>query len=236
MSRGKTIKRFWKAAHVTPSGADYTVTLDHRPLRTPAKAALALPSLALAQAVAAEWDAQVDRVDPRTMPMTRMANAAIDKVALQKAEVADMLAAYGDADLLCYRATSPKGLIARQAEEWDGLLDWAEAALGARLRPVSGVMHAPQDAQALAVLAAHVHDLTEFQLAGFHDLVSLSGSLIIGLAATRGHLTPQELWDRSRVDEDWQIEQWGEDDEAAAQSALKRQAFLDANRFFQLSS
>ncbi len=235
VTRGKKIKRFWKAAKVLETAAGFTVTLDDRPLRTPAKAALILPSRALAKAVAAEWDAQRDEVDPLNMPLTRMANAAIDKVAVQRAEVADMLAAYGDADLLCYRATTPQSLVARQAAVWDPLLDWADEALGARLTPVAGIMHRPQDAGALAILAGRVHAFTPFQLAAFHDLVSLSGSLVIGFAATQGFLTPQALWECSRVDEDWQIEQWGQDDEAAAQSALKKQAFLDAIRFFQMS-
>ncbi|EAQ05164.1 hypothetical protein OB2597_07760 [Pseudooceanicola batsensis HTCC2597] len=225
-------KRFWKTVAVTESEGGFGVALDGRPVRTPAKRPLVVPTRALAEAVAAEWEAQEDVLDPRTMPATRGANAAIDKVALQHAEVAGMLAAYGDSDLLCYRADSPAGLVARQAEGWDPLLDWAEEALGARLMPRAGVMHEPQNPEALNRLSAAVHALGPFQLAAFHDLVSLTGSLVLGFAAAREVRPVEEIWDLSRIDEDWQAEQWGIDDEAAAAAAAKRASFLQAKRFF----
>ena len=125
-------KRFWKQARVVADGDGFAVELDGRPVRTPAKAALRLPGRAMAQAIAAEWDAQEDEIAPATMPFTRTANAAIDKVTPQRAEVAAMLAAYGDSDLLCYRADRPAELVRRQAESWDPALDWAATALGAR--------------------------------------------------------------------------------------------------------
>lgn len=227
-------KRFWKAARAEAAGDGYAVTLDGRPVRTPARAPLVLPTLALAEAIAAEWDAQQDRVDPASMPLTRTANSAIDKVAAQHGEVAALIAAYGGTDLLCYRAEDPQGLVARQDAVWTPLLDWAAQALGARLHPVRGVMFAPQDDAVLARLEARVRALTEFQLAAFHDLVSLSGSLIIGFAAAYGHASPEALWEASRLDEIWQAEQWGEDEEAMAQAALKKTAFLDAERFWRL--
>lgn len=227
-------KRFWKQATAAEVDGGWTVHLDGRPVRTPAKAALVVPTRAMAEAVAVEWDAQDEQIDPTSMPMTRAANAAIDKVAVQFAEVADMLAAYGDSDLLCYRATQPQGLIDRQADRWDPMLDWAAEVLQARLVPVSGVMHRPQDDAALQNLAKRVHGFTPFQLTAFHDLVSISGSLVLGFAATEGHLEGEALWDLSRLDEAWQEEQWGEDDEATEQAALKKQAFLDALRFFSM--
>ena len=227
-------KRFWKEASVVETDGGWTVQLDGRGVRTPAKAPLVVPTRAMAQAIAAEWDAQEDKVDPTTMPVTRSANAAIDKVSHQFDEVAEMLAAYGDSDLLCYRATSPQGLIDRQAARWDPLLDWAADHLGARLTPVSGVIHAPQDARALANLAKRVSTFTPFELTAFHDLVSISGSLVLGFAATEGHMDAPALWDLSRLDEAWQEEQWGEDDEATAQAALKKQAFEHAMTFFAM--
>lgn len=231
------LKRFWKAAgaDTDPGEVGYRVLLDGRPVRTPAKALLAAPTRAMALAIAAEWDAQEAEIDPTTMPMTRAANAAIDKVAVQRAEVADMLAAYGDSDLLCYRAEAPEELVARQAEAWDPALDWAAAELGARLEVFVGVIHAPQPPEALARLAREVHGLTAFQLAAFHDLVSLSGSLVLGLAAARGWREADALWAMSRIDETWQEEQWGYDEEAAEAAEVKARAFLDAKRFFDLS-
>lgn len=225
-------KRFWKTTAVTEAETGYTVQLDGRPVRTPAKAALIMPSRQLAELVAAEWDAQEDQVDPGTMPATRGANAAIDKVVPQHAEVADMLAEYGDSDLLCYRADAPVELVDQQAAAWDPLLDWAADTYGARLEPRTGVIHAPQDPEALARLRREVHALDAFQLAAFSDLVSLSGSLVIGFAATRDAQPIEQLWDHSRLDEIWQARLWGADEEAEAHAALKKTSFLNAKRFF----
>jgi len=209
-------------------------TVDGRPVRTPAKAALVMPTRALAEAVAREWDAQDDLIKPQTMPLTRSANSAIDKVAKQHDEVAALLAAYGETDLLCYRAEQPVDLVARQAAAWDPLLDWAADRLEARLRPTSGIVPMPQDPDALAQLAAQTRAFDPFALAGFHDLVALSGSLILGFATVHRVESPETIWQISRIDESWQQAQWGEDEEAAAHTALKKQAFLDAARFFSL--
>ena len=174
------LKRFWDAAHVTEVENGFAVQLDGRPVKTPAKTPLVVPTQALARRIAAEWDAVETAINPAAMPYTRSSNAAIDKVSAQHGEVADMLAAYGDADLTCYRASGPEDLIARQSEAWDPLLDWADETLGARLIPVEGVMHAPQSPQSLTALSNRTHALDVFELTAFHDLVSLSGSLIIG--------------------------------------------------------
>lgn len=229
-------KRFWKTTSVAELEDGYTVELDGRRVRTPAKAPLVVPSQQMAEAVAAEWDAQIESVDPTTMPFTRSANAAIDKVTHQHSEVADMLADYGDTDLLCYRAENPKELVARQAEEWDPALNWAHEALGARLAPRSGILHTPQDPKDLARLRARVHGLTPFQLAAFHDLVCMSGSLVLGFAAAEGWREAAEVWEMSRLDERWQEEQWGVDDEARESSEIKKAAFMHAERFYQFSS
>ncbi|HEY9037501.1 MAG TPA: ATP12 family protein [Roseovarius sp.] len=229
-------KRFWKNATVTEGDAGYGIALDGRAVQTPAKAPLALPTRALAAAIAAEWDAVDGKIDPRSMPMTRTANSAIDKVAHQHAEVADMIAAYGQTDLLCYRATSPQELVLRQSEEWDPLLDWAESALGVRLRPVAGVMPEPQDPAALETLRRRVHAHDAFELAALHDLVALSGSLIIGLAAMHNAQDIGTLWQISRLDEAWQSELWGADEEAEEMAAVKRAAFVHSKEFFLLLS
>ncbi len=229
-------KRFWTESAVVEADGGFTVELDGRRVKTPAKAALNLPTRAMAEEVAAEWEAQEKVVDPTSMPFTRSANASIDKVHHQHAEVADMLADYGDSDLLCYRATHPQELQQRQAEQWDPALDWAAETLSARLLPVAGVLHQPQPKVALTSLRLRVHGFNDFQLAAFHDLVSLSGSLILGFAATQNWRTAEEIWQISRLDEVWQIEQWGHDDEAHAVSETKRAAFLHAKRFFDISN
>ncbi|SDC78552.1 ATP12 family chaperone protein [Ruegeria marina] len=229
-------KRFWKLASVAECEGGYTVELDGRPVKTPAKTLLVLPSRAMAEAVAVEWDAQEKEVDPRSMPFTRSANAAIDKVRVQHAEVAELLAAYGDSDLLCYRAVTPAELVARQSRLWDPALDWAAETLGVRLVTVDGLMHRAQPLEAQKKLTARVHALSDFQLAAFHDLVSLSGSLVLGFAAAMAWRDPDEIWRISRLDEIWQEEQWGPDEEAQALAEIKRQAFLHAKRFFDLSS
>lgn len=227
-------KRFWTKATATTTEGGFTVTLDDRPVKTPAKRALVMPTMALAQAVAREWDAQEDEVNPNTMPVTRAVNAALDKVAQQHGEVADLLAAYGDSDLLCYRADAPEGLVARQTAAWDPLLDWAHETFGVRLTPTVGLMPRPQNPDDLARLSAHVHAMDAFTLTAFHDLVGLSGSLIIGFAALRGHGEVEDLWQTSRIDEIWQEELWGEDEEATAMAAAKRDQFLAAKTFHNL--
>ena len=228
-------KRFWTKADVVNVEGGYGVELDGRSVKTPAKNALVLPTQAMAQAVAAEWQAQEKIINPNTMPVTKTANAALDKVVVQHGEVAEMLAAYGDSDLLCYRADAPAELVARQAEIWDPMLEWADEALGARLEPRVGIMHKPQDPKTIAALTKQVHALDAFELAAFHDLVSLSGSLILGFAATYGARPVAVLWDISRLDEVYQIEQWGRDDEAEALAAIKKESFLHAKRMFDLA-
>lgn len=234
MSLG-TKKRFWDSAAPVEVPEGWAVALDGRRLKTPAKDELIAPTLPMAAAIAAEWDAQEDTIDPLSMPVTRSANAAIDKVRHQHREVAEMLAAYGDSDLLCYRAEAPQALVARQAELWNPALDWAHDTLGARLQPRTGVMHAPQDPETLAQLAAPVHCLGDFQLAAFHDLVSLSGSLVLAFGAVHDWRDADDIWTLSRLDEIWQATLWGQDDEADAHAETKRQAFLHAKRFFDFS-
>lgn len=228
-------KRFWQTARAVKADGGFAVELDGRPIRTPAKAALILPTAAMAAAVAAEWDAQEGEVRPATMPVTRAANAAIDKVRVRRAEVAGLIAAYGDGDLLCYRAEAPETLVARQAAAWDPLLDWAAERFGARLTAVAGVVHVPQPGEAIARLTAPVRALDPFCLTALHDLVGLSGSLVIGLAAIGDAAGIEALWRASRIDETWQQEQWGIDEDARAQAVAKESDFLAAKRFHDLA-
>lgn len=228
-------RRFWKETRIQPEpGGGWGLRLDARPLRTPAKTPLVVPTPDLAHAIAAEWEAQSDEVRPASMPLTRMANSAIDKVAPQHAAVVAEVARYGASDLLCYRAVAPADLVARQAAVWDGYLDWADQALGARLRVTAGVVPVAQPEAAVARLTAEVAAQDPFALVGLHDLVAISGSLVIGLAVARRQRAPAEAFAASRIDEAWQAELWGLDDEAAAAEADKRAAFETAATFLHL--
>lgn len=224
-------KRFWSEVSIGPGPEGWTILLDGRPVRTPSRALLAVPTEGLAQAIAAEWRAQEGRIDPASMPATRMANSAIDTVRPNHAAIVAIVAAYGGTDLLCYRAPGPDRLVLRQAEAWDPLLDWAADRFGVRLRTVAGVMPVAQDSGALAALNDAVAARDAFRLMALHDLVSLSGSLILGLAVAERHLDTGPAWHAARIDEDFQTEEWGEDAEAAAQAASRAAAFLDAARF-----
>lgn len=226
-------KVFWQEVSVRKGDDGFAVLLDGRPLHTPARALLALPSAALAELVAAEWRAQAGSIRPETMPATRSANAAIDKVQARKDEVAALVAAYGGTDLLCYRASAPAALQLRQAEAWDPLLEWASGRYGLRWRVVEGVMPTPQPPETLAALRVRVGAFSTFELTAFHDLVAMSGSIVIGLAAADEARRLDSLWTASRIDEDWQAQQWGSDEEAALAAELKRQAFEDAARFLR---
>ncbi len=226
-------KRFWRSVSVVARGHGYGVMLDTRPLLTPERRELVTPSQPLARLIAAEWDAQGDVIAPASMPMTRLANTAIDRVDAKRAEVAAFLAQYGETDLLCYRAEDPKELVDRQAAAWDPLLDWADETYGARLVATQGVMPVTQSAQAIAALTGVLRAQSAFELTALHELVVLSGSLVLGLVAARGHLPADEVWARSRIDEDWQAEQWGRDDEAEEAAQNRRTGFLAAYDFLQ---
>ncbi len=225
-------RRFWTAAEVAPSGEGWTILLDGRDVRTPAKAILAMPSRTLASGVAAEWAAQGDTVDPLSMPLTRAANATLDKVIPQRAAVAAELSGYGASDLLCYRAAGPDDLVARQRAAWDPMLDWADDALGARLAVTQGVIPVAQPANATEALRARVEAASPWELTALSEFVTLTGSLVLGLAVLEGH-APDGVWPLGRVDEDWQASVWGVDEEEADRIAVKRAAFLQAHDYLE---
>ncbi len=230
------MKRFWSQARAVEAEEGWDVHLDARPLNTPARRRVRLPTRALAEALAAEWDGQGPEVEPRAMPLTRAANATIDRVVEARAEVAAAIAAYGGSDLLCYRAPHPPALAARQSAAWDPLLDWAADAFDARLLPAEGVMHVAQPEEALARLGEEVARASPWELTALHELVTLSGSLVLGLAVRAARIDAEAAWAASRIDEDWNAEQWGEDAEAAAQAARKAADFHAAGRLLALLS
>ncbi|MEO1239496.1 MAG: ATP12 family protein [Pseudomonadota bacterium] len=228
-------RRFWTDTSVREEDGGFAVYLDERPLRTPARAELCAPTRGLADAVADEWRAQGEKVDPLSMPFTRSLNATLDKIIPDPAPVADMLSGYAETDLLCYRATGPAALVDRQAEIWDPYLDWAADTYGARLVTTAGVMPVTQPGEAVSHLGRAVRDLDPYALTAAHDLVTLSGSLILGLAAVAGRIDGETLWVAARLDEAWQIEQWGPDEEAESMAAAKKEAVLHALAFQALA-
>jgi len=218
-------KRFYEqAAAGDVAEAGYPVLLDGRSVRTPGRRPLAAPTRALAQAVADEWSAQGDLIDPARMPLTRLANAVIDAVADRPAPVADEVAKYLGSDLLCYRAEGPEGLVARQAEIWDPLLAFARDDLGARFVQVEGVTFKPQPEHAVAAARAHIPQ-DAWRLGAVSSITTLTGSAILALALARGAIAPDVAWDAAHVDEDWQMSQWGRDELALRRRAFRRGEF-----------
>jgi chaperone required for assembly of F1-ATPase len=225
------VKRFYKAAEATP---ERTIQLDGRPVKTPGRQDLAAPTPALAEAIAAEWNAQGDRIDPRSMPLTGLANAAIDRIGPARQSFADGLATYGESDLLCYRAEGPASLVARQAQSWDPILAWARRRYDVDFVVTDGIIHAPQPANTIAQLAQAVHARDAFALAGLSPLVTISGSLVIALALAEGAIDLEFAWVASMLDEQWQAENWGEDNEAAKALAARRADFEAGWQFLSL--
>ncbi len=228
-------KRFWKNVYVVFSEAGYLVKLDDKILKTPAKRQMVLPTEALAKKVALEWDEQVEEIDPTTMPFTKSANAALDKVSEQFEEVSSLLGEYGDTDLLYYRADSPPELQKRQKIGWDPIVKWAENTLKVQINCGTGIVYIPQNEQIFSEMRIKISNLNIFELTAFYDMVSITGSLILGLAIINGRLSAEEAYQLSRVDELWQLEQWGEDEEAHAVSSLKNAEILHSEEFFSLS-
>lgn len=226
------MKRFWRDVSID---ADRVVRLDERPVRTPGRVPLALPTPALAEAVAAEWRAVDDRVDPRAMPITGLANAAIDRVAPDLATFAAGLARYAESDLLCYRADAPEPLVDRQRALWDPPLAWARARYDVGFEIVAGVMHRPQPPATIARLGAAVAGFGAFPLAALSPVVTLTGSLVLALALAERALGADETWRASELDSDWQAEMWGADPLAADALAARRAAFDAAARFLDLA-
>ena len=227
-------KRFWEKVSVEPLDQGFGVALDGRRIKTPAKADLRVPVRAAAELIAAEWDAQDGNVDPETMPATRWANAAIDKVTPQRADVVELLAAYGESDLLCYRADSPAELLALQEAAWNPVLDWARTTHNAPLNTTFGVLPVAQPNQSVANLRAALEGYDSFQIAAIHDLICISGSLVLALALAEGALSVDRAWEISRIDEDWQAKLWGLDDEAEENARAKRVSFAFAHRILML--
>ena len=221
------MKRFWTEVTID----DREVRLDGRPVRTPARVPLVLPTDALAEAVAAEWRAVGETIDPRAMPLTGLANAAIDRIGPDPAPFAEGLARYGESDLLCYRADDPPELVARQAALWEPPLAWARARYDIGFEVTTGIVHRAQPPATIARLGDAVGALDAWRLAGASPVVTVGGSLVLALALVERAMTLDAVWAAAEADEDWQAERWGVDPLAAAARDTRHRDLDAAARF-----
>lgn len=228
------MKRFWKSARAVETEGGWGVELDGRPLRTPAREPLSVPTQRLAEAIAAEWDGVGEEIDPRDMPLTGLANAAIDRVGPDKQAFAGGLAKYAEADLACYRAEGPPGLVERQAKLWDELLAWGRRRFDVDFRTTNGLLHVDQAPATVERLAHAVNALDPYRLAGLSLLVTIGGSLLAALGVLEEAFTPEQAWQAVSVDDRWQLEQWGSDEEAETALTNRERDFLVAARFLKL--
>jgi len=228
------VKRFWKQADAVERDGGWGVELDGKPLRTPARDLLTVPTKALAEAIASEWNEVGDKIDPGTLPLTGLANAAVDRVAPDKEAFAKGIARYAEADLACYRAEGPSALVDRQTESWDALIGWGRRRFDVDFRTTRGIVHVDQPAATVDRLSHAVAALDPFRLAGLSPLVTISGSLLAALGVLEGTLMPDQAWDAVTVDDRWQLEQWGSDAEAEAAIDNRRRHFMAAARFLEL--
>lgn len=227
-------KRFYKDVTVAPAADGFAILLDGKPVRTPRKLPLRVPTRALADAIAAEWAAQKERVDPASMPLSKLAITAVDGVASHMADVAAEIVKFAGSDLLCYRAEAPEALRVLQAAAWDPMLRWAEDELGVHLATAKGVMPVTQRQESLTRVAAAVAPFDAMALTSLHVLTTLTGSAILALAHAAGRISAEAAWAAAHVDEDWQVSQWGVDVEAAERRARRWAEMQAASRFLEL--
>ncbi|HEX3808981.1 MAG TPA: ATP12 family protein [Rhizomicrobium sp.] len=228
------MKRFYKDVTVAPHGPAFSVLLDGKPIKTPARAALAVPTRALAEAIAEEWRGQGETISPETMLLTKLANTAIDRVPAQRDAIVEATLGFARSDLLCYRAETPDALIARQREQWDPLLDWLEQRHGAPLAIGSGIHFVTQSDDALAALARAVRSHDDFQLAGLQNAASILGSLGLSLALADARLSAQDAFAAATLDETFQAEQWGRDEAAESRREHLAAELAGTERFMRL--
>lgn len=227
-------KRFYKTVSIGPDSGGFRPLLDGKPVRTPAKNDLLLPSHALAEEIAAEWEAQRVHIDPARMPLTKLANSAIDGVIGREAEVRADIVKYAGSDLIYYRAEGPAELVRSQMHAWDPILAWARETLGASFVVARGIMPVVQKSDAIASVERALGGNDVFRLAALHVMTTLMGSVLLALAHAQGALSAEQAWAAAHVDEDWQITQWGEDAEAKARRDRRWLEMQTASRFLGL--
>lgn len=228
-------RRFYKQVAVTGTAAPFAIALDERTLRTPLKRPLDLPTKALAEALAAEWEAQAEKIQPHTMPFTKLANTALDRVATDKDRIIGEIVDFAGSDLVCYRAANPPDLVERQARIWQPVLDWARQAFQGEFEATEGILHIAQPPASLAALRGFLATKSPWALTALHNLTTLTGSALISAMACEKDLPPAEAWLAAHVDEDFQIEQWGWDEEARHRRDFRKREFDTCLRFCELS-
>lgn len=234
MPDAKLPKRFYEAVSLQEGADGFSILLDGRMVRTPARAELCVARKRLAEEIAREWEAQIDHIDPATMPLTKGANTALDRVRGREEEVVKEMVEYAGSDLLCYRAEKPEGLVELQSAHWDPVLAWVKEDLGPEFRVEEGIKHFAQHWKSLDQIRSVLAIKNFYELTPLYTITTLTGSALLALAFAHGRLSPDALWAAANVDEDWQISKWGEDDEAVARRASRR-AELDGDvRFFEM--
>ena len=225
-------RRFYKDVSVTD---DLAIALDGRPVKTPLKSSLRLPSRALADAVGDEWAAQGEDIKPATMILTTLANTAIDRVGLHREAIESEVLDYANSDLVCYRTDRPPDLVALQVRFWNPIVDWARTDLDAPFEVTSGIIHLPQPEAALSAFSMALKNLNDFELSAFYTIMTLTGSALIAMMLARRAITPEAAWTAAHVDEDYQIEHWGQDDEARDRRIGRHAEFMACCRFMDLA-
>jgi len=228
-----TPRRFYKQVSVT---LEFGIVLDGKQVKTPGKRHLIVPNAELAAAIAEEWEAQAETIKPESMPFTKLANTAIDRVAPERPRIIAEVIEYAGSDLVCYRAENPQALVERQAAHWDPVISWARNELDLSFRSFPGVVHHPQPRDSLKTLERVVAAVDDFALTGFHNIMTLTGSALLALMLTRGRISPDEAWKAAHVDEDFQIERWGEDWEAKERQERRLKEFEACCRFLKLTA
>ncbi|NNF81093.1 MAG: ATPase [Rhizobiales bacterium] len=228
------VKRFYKSVSLREQPGGVGLVLDERPVKTPLKKTLLMPNRHLGEAVMQEWERQEEHIDPGSMMLTKLCNTALDRVGDDRARIIGEIVDYANADLLCYRAEGPVELVARECTLWDPVLDWASEDLGAQFSTTTGIIHQNQSADCLAAFRRFVEGLNDFAMAGYHNAMTMTGSAVLAAAALRRHLRAEEIWSLAHVDEDWQIEQWGPDEEEAERRSGRRAEFQGIIEFLML--
>lgn len=228
-------RRFYKQVAVTGTAAPFAIALDDRTLRTPLKRPLDLPTKVLAEALAAEWEAQAEKIQPHTMPFTKLANTALDRVATDKDRIIGEIVDFAGSDLVCYRAATPPDLVERQARIWQPVLDWARETFQGEFQATEGILHIAQPEASLAALREYLSTKSPWALTALHNLTTLTGSALLSAMACEKGILPAEAWLAAHVDEDYQIEQWGWDEEARHRRDFRKREFDTCLRFCELS-
>ncbi len=229
-------KRFYKEVSVKSENGQFQVCLDERIIKTPMKSTLAVGSEALAEAIAEEWSSQGEEIDSEAMIFTKLANTAIDRVATRRDDILSELVSYGGNDLLCYRASEPASLVEKETEVWDPFLNWFKETYDIRLALAAGVIHVAQEADELEKLSSIYDELDEFALTSLHNMTTMTGSALLPLALLFGKWGPEAIWEAAHVEEDFQIERWGEDEEAQKRRKKRHEEFLLTHKFYELAS